>query len=86
MTHLLTAKAEHVIALRKQTALQEKCLSENTLYQADTSSENFQTKICYDISEAKFKTRFSNVKKSFSHEKHKNDTQLSNELRNINPF
>ena len=66
--------------------LQEKCLSENTLYQADISSENFQTKICYDISETKFKTRFSNVKKSFSHEKHKNDTQLSNELRNINPF
>ena len=31
----------------------------------------------------KFKTRFSNHKKSFNHEKHKNDTQLSNELWNI---
>ena len=60
--------------------LQEKCLSENTLYQADISSENFQTKIYYGISETKFKTRYSNHKKSFNHEKHKNDTQLSNEL------
>ena len=60
--------------------LQEKCLSENTLYQADISSENFQTKIYYGISETKFKTRYSNHKKSFNHEKYKNDTQLSNEL------
>ena len=60
--------------------LKEKCLSENALYQADISSENFQTKIYYDISETKFKTRYSNHKKSFNHEKHKNDTQLSNEL------
>ena len=63
--------------------LQEKCLSENTLYQADISSENFQTKIYYGISETKFKTRYSNHKKSFNHEKHKNDTQLSNELCKI---
>ena len=63
--------------------LQEKCLSENTLYQADISSKKFQTKIYHGISETKFKTRFSNHKKSFNHEKHKNDTQLSNELWNI---
>ena len=63
--------------------IQEKCLSENTLYQADISLENFQTKIYYSISETKLKTRFSNHKKSFNHEKHKNDTQLSNELWNI---
>ena len=58
-------------------------MSENTLYQADISSENFQTKIYYGISETKFKTRYSNHKKSFNHEKHKNDTQLSNELWKI---
>ena len=29
--------------------LQEKCLSQNTLYQADISSENFQTQINYGI-------------------------------------
>ena len=63
--------------------LQEKCLSKNTLYQADISSKNFQTKIYCSISKAKFKTRFLNHKKSFNHEKHKNDTQLSNELWNI---
>ena len=63
--------------------LQEKCLKENTIYQADISSENFQTKIYYGISETKFKTRYSNHKKFFNHENHKNDTQLSNELWKI---
>ena len=33
--------------------LQEECLSENTLYHADISSENFQTKIHYGTSEQK---------------------------------
>ena len=33
--------------------LQEKCLSENTLYQADITPENFQRKIYYGISETK---------------------------------
>ena len=59
--------------------LQKKCLSKNTLYQADISLENFQTKIYYGISEAKFKTTYSNHKKSFNHEKHKNDMQASKE-------
>ena len=62
--------------------LQEECLSENTLYHADISSENFQTKIHYGTSEKKkIKTRYSNHKKSFNHEKHKSDTRLSNEFR-----
>ena len=63
--------------------LKEKCLSQNTLYQADISSENLKTKIYYGMSGTKFKTRFLNHKKSFNHEKHKDDTQLSNELWNI---
>ena len=40
-------------------------------------------KIYYGKSETKFKTRFPNHKKSFNHKKHKNDTQLSNEIWNI---
>ena len=68
---------------KTDSPLQEKCLSENTLYQAGISSENFQTKIYYGISEKKFKIRFWNHKKSFNHEKHKNDTQLSYQLWNI---
>ena len=63
--------------------LKEKSLSENALYQADISSENFQRKIYYGISETKFKPRYSNHKKSFNHEKHKNDTQISNEFCKI---
>ena len=63
--------------------LQKKCLSENMLYQADISSENFQTKIYYDISETKCKTRYSSHKKSYNCENHKNGTQLSSELWKI---
>ena len=58
-------------------------LSENTLDQADISSRKFQAKIYYGISETKFKPRFSIHKKSFNYKKHKNDTQLSNELWKI---
>ena len=61
-------------------SLQEKCLCENTLYQGDISSGSFQRKLYYSISETKFKTRYSNHKISLNHEKHKNDTQLLNEL------
>ena len=39
--------------------------------------------IYYGISKTKFKTIYSNHKKSFNHEKHKNNTQLSNELWKI---
>ena len=63
--------------------LQEKCLSENTVYQAGISSEEIQTKMYYRTSEIKFKNRYLNHQKYFSHEKHKNDSQLSNELRKI---
>ena len=49
--------------------LQEKCLSKNTLYQEDISLENFQMKIYYEISKTKFKSRYSNHKKSFNYEK-----------------
>ena len=47
----------HEIVNKTDCSLQEKCLSENTLYQADISSENFQTKIYCGISETKFKTK-----------------------------
>ena len=41
-------------------SLQERRLSKNTLYEADISSENFQKKIYYDISEKNSK---QNIKK-----------------------
>ena len=84
-THLLTTKVQRInITINKTDCpLQEKCLSENTLHQADISSENFQIRIYYIISETKFKTRYWNHKKFFNYEKHKNDTRLSNELWKI---
>ena len=68
---------------KKGCPLQEKCLSRNTLYEVDIMLENFQQEIYYGISETKFRTRYLNLKKSFNHEKCKNDTQLSNELWQI---
>ena len=56
-------------------------IRENTLYQADKSSENFQAKIYYGISETRQSIR--TVKKPFNHEKHRNGTELSNELWKI---
>ena len=51
--------------------LQEKCLSQNTINEADNSFENFQDKIYYGIPETKCKSRYSSHKKSFNHEKQK---------------
>ena len=71
--YLLTTKNRTCNCINKtDCSLQEKCLSQNTLYQAGISSENFQTK-----------ARYSEHKKSFYHEKYKNGTQLSNELWKI---
>ena len=58
-------------------------LVHDTLYQADIRSEKYKKKIYYGISETKFKTRYLNHKKSFNHDKPKNDMQLSNELWKI---
>ena len=77
-TQLLTTNIEHGIVFIKQTALYKKNGWAKILYQADISSKNFQTKIHRNISETKFKTRYSNHKKSFNHKKHKNDMQLLN--------
>ena len=52
-----------------------------TLYEADTSPVKFQ-KNCFSISETKSETKYSGHKKSFKHEKHKNDVQLSKNLEN----
>ena len=67
----------------KKLSFTSYALVHDTPYQADISSEKYKKKIYYGISETKFKTRYLNHKKSFNHEKHKNDTQLSNELWKI---
>ena len=62
--------------------LQEKCLTNSIMYKASLTSnqETCQHKIYYSITETKFKQRYANYIKSFRHEKHQSDTELSNEL------
>ena len=61
--------------------LNNKCLSNNILYKANitSESENYRNKIYCGISETKFKSRYSNHRKSFKNRNYKTDTELSNE-------
>ena len=70
---------------KEKCPLQEKCLSNNIMYKATLTSnqDNYQHKIYYGITETKFKQRYPNHIKSFRHEKHQSDTELSNELWSI---
>ena len=68
-----------------QCLLQQRCLSNNILYQANITAlgENSETKVYYGICETTFKLRYANHKKSFSHRNRKSDTELSNEFWRI---
>ena len=65
--------------------LQEKCLTNNIMYKATSTSnqDNYQHKTYYGITETKFKQRYTSHIKSFRHEMHQSDTELSNELWSI---
>ena len=69
----------------KKNVLFRKIAEPTTLcYKATATSnqDNYRHKI-YGITETKFKQRYANHIKSFKHEKHQSDTELSNELWNI---
>ena len=65
--------------------LQQKCLINNIMYKATITSnqDNYHHKIYYGINETKFKQTYPNHIKSFRHEKHQSETELSNELWSI---
>ena len=66
--------------------LQQKRLTNNNImYKATITSNqgNYHHKIYYGITETKFKQRYANHIKSFRHEKHQSDTELSNGLWSI---
>ena len=67
---------------REICPLQQKCLTSNITYKATITSnqDNYHHKICYGITETKFKLRYANHIKSLRHEKHQSVTELSNEL------
>ena len=68
-----------------QCPLQQRCLSNNILYQANITllGENPETKVYYGICEIKFKLRYAIHEKSFNHRNRKSDTELSNECWRI---
>ena len=68
-----------------QCPLQQKCLSNNILYQANITpiDENLETKVYYRICETTFKLRYANHKNSFNHRNRKLDTELSNDFWKI---
>ena len=61
--------------------LSNQCQITNIIYKAKITSNlvNYYGKICYRTTEGIFKQRYENHKKSFNHEKHRADTELSNE-------
>ena len=68
-----------------QYPLQQNCLSNNILYQANVTpvGKNSETKVEYGICKTTFKLRYANHKKSFNHRNRKSDTELSNEFWKI---
>ena len=65
-----------------QCPLQQRCLSNNILYQANITAlgENSETKVYYGICETTFKLRYVNHKTLFNHRNRKSVTELSNEF------
>ena len=69
----------------EKCSLQQNCLTNNIMYKATLTSNqgNYQHKIYHGITETKFEQRYANHIKSFRHEKHQSDTELSNGLWSI---
>ena len=65
--------------------VQQKCVTNNIMYEVTITSNqnNYPHKIYYGITETKFKQRYANHIKSFRHEKHQSDAELSNGLWSI---
>ena len=63
---------------RDSCPMENQCLTPQILYHADVSNnKDNETKFYYGLAETSFKKRYGNHKRSFIHEQHKNDTELS---------
>ena len=62
---------------KDECPMQNECLSENIVYKASVKSTNTREQTYIGISETTFKKRYANHKKSFNHDKYRNDTELS---------
>ena len=70
---------------KENCPLQNNCLTENIIYQATVTSnqQNYEPKTYIGASATTFKKRFANHKKSFSHKRYENETELSKEIWKI---
>merc|ERR1711872_694610 len=57
--------------------VENKCKLENVVYKATVESKEKKNAIYIGSTTTSFKKRYSNHKKSFNHERYKNDTTLS---------
>ena len=63
---------------RDSCPMENQCLTPQIVYPADVSNnKDNETKFYYGLTETSFKKRYGNHKRSFIHEQHKNDTELS---------
>ena len=63
---------------RDSCPMENQCLTPQIVYRADVSNnKDNETKFYYGLTETSFKKRYGNHKRSFIHEQHKNDTELS---------
>ena len=63
---------------RGSCLMENQCLTTQIVYRADVSkNKDNETKFYYGLTETSFKKRYGNHKRSFIHEQHKNDTELS---------
>ena len=68
---------------KNQCPFNEKCLTNNVLYQQVSQMKKFKKKIYYGVSETAFKLKYANRKKTFNNIKYRTDTELSNKYWNI---
>ena len=63
---------------RDSCPMENQCLTPQIVYRADVSNnKDNETKFYYGLTETSFKKRYGNHKRSFIHQQHKNDTELS---------
>ena len=78
---VITGKKTQAVKCNCINRLSNQCQITNIIYKAKTTSNlrNYHEKIYFGTSKGTFKQRYGNHKKSFNHEKHRTDTELSKE-------
>ena len=90
---IISIHSKEVITVKKTEATKCNCINKpdcplsnqcqitNIIYKAKITPNlrNYQEKVYYGTGEGTFKQRCGNHRKSFNHEKHRTNTELSNE-------